>query len=126
MNVLHSSERGFTLLEVAVALAILAVAFTALSTIQARNISLTAEDREITQTTLASREILARIQTGEIPAEDGTGTMDEDFPELAWRLIVEETDFEGLLKVRVTVFREGSDPDDGESFWLLLGAQEES
>lgn len=107
------------------ALAILAIAFTALSTIQARNIFLTAEDREITQTTLASRDVLARIQTGEIPAENGTGTMGDDFPEMAWRLSVEETGFEGLLKVRVTVFREGGDPDDGESFWLLLGAREE-
>jgi prepilin-type N-terminal cleavage/methylation domain-containing protein len=121
----HSSERGFTLLEVAVALTILAVAFTALSTIQARNISLTSEDREITQITLALRDVLAGIQTGEIPAENGTGVVGEDFPELAWRLSAEEAGVEGLLKMKVTVFREGSDPDDGESFWLLLGAREE-
>jgi prepilin-type N-terminal cleavage/methylation domain-containing protein len=120
-------SKGFTLLEVTLALAILAFAFTALSSLQARNLILTAEDRGLTQATLAARDVLAALQAGLLPLEGGEGNLGEEHPRWRWRTRVKETalsgskeePLKGLMVVELTVF-EGNDPDQGTSFWILL------
>lgn len=114
------------MLEVAVALAILAVAFTALATLQARNLSLTSENRTITTETLAARDIITRLQTGMLPLEDGEGEVGEDFPGWRWRVRTSELELEGLWSAEVSIFQEESDPEHGVSFRLLLRHEEET
>ncbi len=124
--------KGFTLLEVALALAILALAFTALSSLQARNLTLTAEDRALTQATLAARDVLAALQAGLLPLEGGEGDMGEEHPGWRWRTRVSEKPLSGsgdeplksLRMVELTVFQ-GNDPDKGIAFWLFLRQEEE-
>jgi general secretion pathway protein I len=114
------SSRGFTLLEVAVALAILAIAFTAFSSLQARNLTLTAEDKGITLSTLAARDVLARLQTHTLPLEDSEGDLGDLAPGWLWQLRVQETAIEGLQKVQLVVYREGDQVERGDSFSFLL------
>jgi general secretion pathway protein I len=119
------SPRGFTLLEVTVALAILAVAFTTLSTLQARNLSLTAENRTLTTVTLAARDVIARVRTGMLLPEDAEGELEEDHPGWRWRIRAVETEIKGLWRVEISIFQEEDDPDDGITFTSFLRHQEE-
>ena len=117
---------GFTFMEVILALAILAVAFTALSTLQAKNIKLTAIDQEITRSTLAARDVIARVRAGIIPIEDNEGEIGDDFPDWRWRLRTEDLAEEGLKRVTVQIYEDRTDPEAGESFWFLVFVQETS
>lgn len=116
-------DGGFTLLEVTLALAILAVAFTSLSALQGRNLSLTAENQTLTHATLAARDVLARLQSGTIPTEDDEDDIGEDYPGWRWQLRTEYTQMEGLQRVELTIFREDSEPEDGITFWFFSRSQ---
>jgi general secretion pathway protein I len=111
--------RGFTLLEVTVALAILAVAFTTLSTLQARNLGLTAETRILTQGTLAARDVLARLQLGLLPVEDGEGEMGADHPGWRWIVRARREGVRGLVQLEFAVFEDRAGPEKALSFWVL-------
>lgn len=119
------SCRGFTLLEVTLALAIMAVAFTALSVLQGRNLTLAAEDRIITRATLASRDLLARIQSGVLPLQNAEGEMGPDHPGLRWAIRVGEEGGSRMRRVDTLVFEEGSGPEKGLSFFLLVRKEKE-
>jgi general secretion pathway protein I len=119
-----SSSRGFTLLEVMVALAILAVAFTSLATLQARNLTLTEEDKSLTRITLAARDLLAQLQAGIVPVEDGEGELGEDHPGWRWKISTQDMELEGLRRLEMTIYEENQEPEEGTSFWLLLRKRE--
>ena len=103
-------QRGFTLLEVAVALAVIAIAFTALLSLHARNLRLAAREEAYTQALF-----LAETMTGRIEAQlDGfpeVGMSEGDFeslypgqyPGLRWQQIVGETPFPEVRSVTVRV-----------------------
>jgi prepilin-type N-terminal cleavage/methylation domain-containing protein len=118
------SKGGFTLLEVTLALAILAVTFTALSTLQVRNLTLTAEDRVLTQATLAARDLLAQIQLGMISPRDGEGDFGSDHLGWRWILRVRDIGVKNLAGLEMTLF-EGQDPAKGTVFWFLVYQGEE-
>lgn len=112
-------QRGFTLLEVSLALAVLAVALTALSTLQARNLTLTAEDRLLTEATLAGRDLLARIQGGQIPLENGEGELGEDHPGWQWAIRVEDLGVARLARVEMVLLKAGMTHERAVRFWLV-------
>jgi prepilin-type N-terminal cleavage/methylation domain-containing protein len=114
------SSNGFTLLEVAIALAILAIAFTAFSTLQARNLTLTAENKGVTQATLGARDILARLQSDLLPLEDSEGEIGDHAPGWLWQLRVKEATVEGLQNVQLVVYRDGEQVEQGDTFRFLL------
>lgn len=113
------------MLEVTLALAIMAVAFTALSVLQGRNLTLAAEERIITRATLASRDLLARIQSGLLPAQNGEGEMGPDHPGWRWAIRVREEGGSRMRRVDMLVFEEGSGPDKGLPFFLLIRKEKE-
>lgn len=112
-------QGGFTILEVTLALAVLAVALTALSTLQVHNLTLTAEDNTLTEATLAARDLLARLQAGQIPLENGEGEMGEEHPGWRWTLRVEELGVSGLLKAEFFLIKFGMSPHRAIRFWLV-------
>ena len=63
----NSDARGFTLLEVVVALAILATAFTALLGLHTQNLKTIARDRGYTEALFLAREKLAQIELQGVP-----------------------------------------------------------
>jgi general secretion pathway protein I len=120
------SREGFTLLEVTVALAILAVAFTALSALQARNLTLTAETRLLTEGTLAARDLLARLQSGLLPLENAEGgEMGPEHPGWRWLVRIRDEGIPGLRRMECAVFEEHGGPEKGVSFWVLVKKEQE-
>lgn len=113
-------KAGFTLLEVTLALALLALALTALSTLQARNLTLTAEDKLLTEATLAARDLLARVQTGQIPLQDGEGDLGEDHPGWRWNVRLQELAPPSLARMEMILFKPEMSPERAQRFWLLL------
>lgn len=96
--------RGFTLLEVLVALVVLAVALTALLSAQALAVRLRSQAAEITFATFLAQSRLTDIELGEFP---DVGTREGDFgdayPGYRWQVAVGETPFPKVREVRLAV-----------------------
>lgn len=63
----RNASAGFTLLEVMVALAVIATAFTALLGLHVRNLKIAARDQAYTQALLLSRSLISETQLGPYP-----------------------------------------------------------
>lgn len=85
-------EAGFTLLEVMIALAILAIALTSLFGSQSSSVALAAEARFNIQAPLLAQLQLARIHSTEEIIAD-SGNFGDDFPGFQWELMVEDALF---------------------------------
>ena len=97
---------GFTLLEVMVALAIMAtVILTLLSSVN-YHLSIIANERDSTAMTLLARNKLAEIEQS--PTK-GEGTFAPFHPELSWKAVLLPTELPGLQKLVVRVKRIGGD-----------------
>jgi general secretion pathway protein I len=97
--------RGFTLLEVMVALAIMAgVIVTLLGSVN-YHLGIIAGERDSTTMTLLARNRIAEME--QAPAK-GEGTFAPSHPELSWKADLLPADLPGLQKLVVTV-RRGSD-----------------
>ncbi len=98
--------RGFTLLEVMVALAIMAcVILTLLGSVN-YHIGIIANERDSTTMTLLARNLMA--ESGDIPTK-GEGTFAPSHPELNWKTELLPTDYPGLQKFVVSVIRKSDD-----------------
>lgn len=110
-----SDARGFTLLEVMVAMAILATAFTALLSLHARNLKTIAQERGYTEALFLARERLAEIELQGAP-EVGVSSGDfenqypGEYPGYRWELsVLVPGFFQNVREVTVRVI-----PPDGE------------
>lgn len=83
---------GFTLLEVMIAMAILAIALTSLFGSQSASVALATETRFNIQAPLLAQMQLARLQSSENVVADN-GTFGDEFPGFQWELIVEDALF---------------------------------
>ncbi len=96
----QSRNAGFTLIEVMVAVAILAVALTAIYKLQAATISMTADARFYTIAPLLAQGKMAEIETKS--ADDlasDSGDFGEEFPGYEWSIEVEDVESELLQSV---------------------------
>ncbi|MSM40191.1 MAG: type II secretion system protein GspI [Geobacter sp.] len=93
--------RGFTLLEVMVALAIIAgVLMTVISSF-GYHLGIATRDREETVAMVLAR---ARIDDAVLRGEKtGTGTFTPDWPEISWKLATESTQWPGIEQLNLTV-----------------------
>ncbi|QEM68936.1 type II secretion system protein GspI [Geobacter sp. FeAm09] len=103
--------RGFTLLEVMVALAIMAsVILTVLGAVN-YHLTIITNERDSTALTLLARakmaELLQLKSQGQTLSEKSEGTLAPTHPELSWRAEVTATDLTMLQKLVVRVWRTG-------------------
>lgn len=102
-----SRQQGFTLLEVMVALAIVAIALVALLGLANRSIAVNAQLQKITQATLLAQERMTEIEIeagrGAVQVFNEEGIFDEPFAEYRWRVSYEDTPLPNLQMVTVTV-----------------------
>jgi len=99
-----SDQRGFSLLEVMVALAVVAIALVSLLALQNRSLLMHGRVRHLTQATLLGREVMnERIAQGEVPQQALEEPFGEPFDMYRWRLEREATPLPGVFKVSVTV-----------------------
>lgn len=108
------SQRGFTLLEVLIAVVIVGTAFVALLGLHAHGIKLVIRDQNLTRATLLARQKISQIEyTVATQGLQGLGNsegMDETYPEYRWQIEVAPTDLDELRMVLVRVTWDESAP----------------
>lgn len=95
---------GFTLLEVMLAMAILAIALVVVFQSQSQSISMVGQSRFETTAALLAQSKMATIEamkTGNITSDNGN--FDDEFPDYSWTVEVSDTASESVKKVSVTI-----------------------
>jgi type II secretion system protein I len=102
-------QKGFTLLEVMVALAILSVVLVVLFSQQAASISHGHEARIVAKASLLAQERMDGLITEGVFREgDQEGEINDSIPPFQWKQTVEESTIEGMKKITVLVrWKEG-------------------
>lgn len=100
------TRRGFTLLEVVVALAIIAVALVAVIRTQGQGWRLTEDARFTTRALFLADDLLAQSQVErDLGPGDDDGPFEDPDADLAWRRLVTSAGLPGLLKIEIWVHR---------------------
>ena len=95
---------GFTLLEVMIALAILAMVAVAFLRAQAGSLRLVDEASQISLATLLAKEKMAELESiGFSEPKKDSGTGGKEFPSLRWEQVVSLTEVLNLRKAQVRV-----------------------
>ena len=89
-NSISRSRAAFTLLEVVVALAILAIALTTLYGAQSHSLIFATEAKFNTYASLLAGLKLAELESGRIEAVDADGDFGKDFPQYTWKIKVQD------------------------------------
>jgi type II secretion system protein I len=114
---------GFTLLEVLVALTVIAFAFVGLLGLQGRNIKAVAHDQQLTRATLLARELVSQIQfqvasAGLQQLSDSHGTF-EGYPGFRWERQVVTTGLDEVREVIVRVIFDERNPSACELVYFV-------
>ena len=84
-------DGGFTLLEVMVAMAIIAIALTAVLGSQSQSVSLASEAKFSTTAALLAQNKLAETEWGnQLDLTSNSGDFEDDFPGYTWQVTVED------------------------------------
>jgi general secretion pathway protein I len=98
------AQRGFTLLEIMIALAIIAVAFVALLGLRNSDIVMHERARAVIQATALAQQRLGDTVVGPFPDIGSTeGSFEEEDARYTWRQDVAPTPFDFAREVRVSV-----------------------
>lgn len=114
---------GFTLLEVMVALAIIAFAFVGLLGLHARSIKMIARDQNLTRATLLARELVSQIQfqvltNGLQDLGDAQGTF-EGYPGYRWERQVLPAGLDEMREVLIRVIWDERNPSGCELVYFI-------
>ncbi len=104
------SFKGFTLLEVMVAVAILALVLVTLLGLKNRSVQDVMLDEKMTTATLLAKRVMVETLSGQLSViEDGGQFEEEEFKEFAWKKTISPTPIPQLMEVRVAVlWKEGT------------------
>jgi general secretion pathway protein I len=100
-------QRGFTLLEVMIALAIVGIALVALLGLSNRSVGVNARLQRITQATLLAQEKMTEVevirQQSPTQLTNEEGIFDKPYDAYRWRTVFEDTPLPAVKQVTVTV-----------------------
>lgn len=98
------ASAGFTLLEVMVAILVIAFAFTGLLALHNRNLTLVGRDQDLTTATLLMRQLVAQVELLPDFSQYGTSTGGFDgYPGFHYEIEVDHTALDELRQVRMRV-----------------------
>ena len=118
-------HRGFTLLEVLVALAILSIALVALISQQAASIDRGNEARIITKAAFVAQERMAGLVAQErLRVGEEEGEVPDSIPPFQWRTVVEDADTEGMKKITVVVLWKEGDKERDVRYVTYVASEE--
>ena len=110
---------GFTLLEVMIAMAILAITLVAVFQSQSQSLSMAGDSRFLTTASLLAQSRMVVIDAAD-PREvkAGSGDFGEAFPDYGWQVGIADTEIAALKKITVTVTNNGMAA--GNAYRLVL------
>lgn len=97
--------KGFTLIEVLVALLILSITFLWLLSAESQGIDMALRSRFLTTSTLLAQDRIAQVTSGQrsLSSGDNQGDFGEDYPGYTYEETVESTPLAGYMKYTLTV-----------------------
>lgn len=97
--------RGFTLIEVLIALIILSITFIWLLSAESQGIDMALRSRFLTTSTLLAQDRISEVTSGQrsLSAGDNQGDFGEDYPGYTYEESVEATPLAGYMKYTLTV-----------------------
>ncbi|MFI5304115.1 MAG: prepilin-type N-terminal cleavage/methylation domain-containing protein [Nitrospiria bacterium] len=105
MTAIWNRNRGFTLLEVMIAMTLVAIVFVPLLSLRNQNISETYYARKLLRAEFLSNEKLSGLQIYQIPTLGETkGDFGEKFPDFRWEQTVTETPLGPVNEVHLKLF----------------------
>jgi general secretion pathway protein I len=100
----QNRKSGFTLMEVMIATAILAIALVAVFQSQSQSISMSTDSRFMTTASLLAQSKMAEVETlSTLDNQSKDGDFGIDYPQYTWHLEVSDTQLPQFKKVEVTV-----------------------
>lgn len=100
----QKKTRGFTLMEVLIAMAILAIALVSVFQSQSQSVSMAADSRFMTTAALLAQSKMAEAETSaSLYNHVENGDFGSDYPEYVWRLEIGDTQLPQFKKIKVTV-----------------------
>ena len=100
----QNKATGFTLMEVMIAMAILAIALVAVFQLQSQSISMSTDSRFMTTAALLAQSKMVEIEAGStLTNHSEDGDFGPDYPQYTWRLEVGDTQLPQFKKIEVTV-----------------------
>lgn len=116
---------GFTLIEVMVALTIVAFGFVALLGLHNRNLALVARDQDLTRATLLARQLITEMEVVEGWPETGRSRGEfGNAPGFVWEREVEETDLPAVRRVVLRVIWDERLPNACELVYFIRDRRE--
>lgn len=101
---MHKNARGFTFIEIMMAMMILATALVAVYQLQSQSISMATESRFKTSAALLAQSKMTDIEAvATLSNRTEDGDFGTDFPQYSWRLAVTDTELSSFKKIEVTV-----------------------
>jgi general secretion pathway protein I len=116
---------GFTLIEVMVAMTIVAFAFVGLLGLHNRNLKLIGDDQNLTQATLLARRFITEMEV--IEQWPDTGSSRGEFTEMPgffWERQVDDTDLATVRRVVLHVFWDERNPNACELIYFIRDRRE--
>ncbi|MFH1081083.1 MAG: type II secretion system minor pseudopilin GspI [Pseudomonadota bacterium] len=100
----QTSKKGFTLLEVMIAMAILAIALVAVFQSQSQSISIAGNARFLTTASLLAQSKMAEMEATDMRnIKSEAGNFGQDFPDYEWQMTVKRMDIETVKKIELVV-----------------------
>ena len=99
-----NKTNGFTLIEVMIAMTILAGALVAIYQLQSQSISMSTDSRFMTTASLLAQSKMVEVEYGSsLTNHSEDGDFGPDYPQYTWRLEVGDTQLPQFKKIEVTV-----------------------
>jgi general secretion pathway protein I len=100
----QNKASGFTLMEVMIAMAILAIALVAIFQLQSQSISMSTDSRFMTTAALLAQSKMVEVEADSTLANHSEdGDFGPDYPQYIWHLAVGDTQLPQFKKIEVTV-----------------------
>lgn len=118
-------NHGFTLLEVMISIAIIAIAFVVLLGLRNNDISINEYSRNLTMASILAQRKISEIELGGFPDLGETGgDFGQEPPGFRWTEIVSPTPFDFAREIRVKVsWKSGGREDDVEFITYMANEQ---
>ncbi len=100
----RNKSKGFTLMEVMIAMAVLAIALVAVYQLQSQSISMATDSRFMTTAALLAQSKMVEIETdSSLSNTSDSGDFGTDYPQYTWHLEITDTQMPQFKKIQVTV-----------------------